>query len=274
MIRVMGLAVPTPLGLAAGFDKDGSLLAEMPALGFGFVEIGTVTPRPEPGHNPGVDALVANVARYRERGRSEMVVGISVGPNLATPGDRAVEDYLAGLRRVWRHADFVTVNLSAPAARHLADPGGARLLDGLLARCQEAQGGFADRTGRRVPLAVKVGLDPSRPETPGIVRAVARRRLDALIAAIGPGDRGAEPGPEADALVRRHAADSVRRLVAFLDGAMPVISVGGIVSPEDAWARLEAGAALVQLYRGLLEGGPGLIRRITEFLAGAVPHES
>jgi dihydroorotate dehydrogenase len=272
MTDVMGLAFANPLGLAAGFDKHGELIAEMQAFGFGFVEVGTVTPRPEPGGNLGADTLAANVAKHRAAGGIRIVVGISVGKNLGTPRELAVEDYLTGVRRVWAHADFVTVNLSAPAARYLGEAAYARTLEGLLRRCKDEQAALTARFGRRVPLAVKVGLDPSSQEVPGIVRAIARHRFDALIAAIGPGDRGAEPGPEADAAVRRDAARSVRLLASHLDGAMPLISVGGIVSPEDAWERLEAGAALVQLYRGLVSEGPGLIQRITGFLARTV-HE-
>ncbi len=267
MIRAMGLTFPNPVGLAAGFDKHGEHIRAMETMGFGFAEIGTVTPLPEPGHNAGVETLVAVVSRPRERGAAarRMVLGISIGTNLATPRERAVEDYLAGLRRVWEYADYVTVNLSAPGVRYLQEAEYAGTLGALLARVKAEQAALGALTGRRVPIAVKIGLDPSATQAPEIVRRVKQYDFDALIAAIGPGDRGAEPGPVEDVATRAHATASVRRLASFLEAAMPLISVGGIVSPEDARERLEAGASLVQLYRGFVSEGPGLIRRMTGF---------
>lgn len=267
----MGLSFPNPVGLAAGFDKHGEMVEAMEAAGFGFVEIGTVTPRPEPGHNLGIETLVANLSRSGNGARRprRIVLGISIGKNLETRLDRAAEDYLDGLRRVGEYADFVTVNLSAPAARYLHGAEHAAALGALLARLKDEQASLASRVGRRVPLAAKIGLDPSAPGIPEIVTLLKRHRFDALIAAIGPGDRGAEPGPAADAATRENGPRAVRMLVSHLEGAMPVISVGGIVSPEDAGERLAAGAALVQLYRGFVNEGPGLIRRITGFLERA-----
>ena len=267
----MGLSFPNPLGLAAGFDKHGEMLEAMEAAGFGFVEVGTVTPRPEPGHNLGVETLVANLSRSGNGPRRPrtIVLGISIGKNLETPCAQAVEDYLTCLRRVWEHADYVTVNLSAPATRYLQGTEHEDALRALLARLKDEQAILTVCSGRRVPLAVKVGLNPSATEVPGIVEHVKRLELDAIIAAIGPGDWGTEPGPAADAATREHAARSVRALTSYLEGAVPVISVGGIASPQDAWERLDAGASLVQLYRGLINNGPRLIRRITEFLERA-----
>ncbi len=268
-VSVMGLRFPTPVGLAAGFDKHGEYVRAAAEIGFGFTEIGTVTPRPEPGHNLGVGILVENLARLGGDGaRSRIVLGVSIGMNSSTPLERAVEDYLSCLRRVWGHADFVTVNLSAPAARALGEATLEEMLQALLARLKDEQARLAARGGRRVPLAVKLGFDPSARELPEVVRHVAENRFDALIAAIGPGDCGAPPAPAADALTREHGARFVRALTSWLDGTVPVISVGGIVSPEEARERLEAGAALIQLYRGFADQGPGLIRRINEFLRG------
>jgi dihydroorotate dehydrogenase len=142
------------------------------------------------------------------------------------------------------------------------------MLQALLARLKDEQARLAARGGRRVPLAVKLGLDPSARELPEVVRHVADNRFDALITAIGPGDFGAPPAPAADAPTWEHGARFARALTSWLDGTMPVISVGGIVSPEDARERLEAGAALIQLYRGFADQGPDLIRRINEFLRG------
>jgi dihydroorotate dehydrogenase len=268
-VSVMGLSFRTPVGLAAGFDKHGEFVQAAAEIGFGFIEVGTVTPRPEPGHNPGVGALVDNLRRLASSGvRRRIVLGVSVGMNLLTPLGQAAEDYLAGLRRVWAHADFVTINLSSPAARGLGEAGREEMLCALLARLQDEQARLAARGGRRVPLAVKLGLDPSAPGPPEVVRHIARHRIDALIAAIGPGDRGAAPEAPADPLTREHGARFVRELTSWLDGTIPVISVGGIASPDDARQRLEAGAALIQLHRGFVAQGPGLVRRIDAYLRG------
>jgi dihydroorotate dehydrogenase len=266
---VMGLEFPTPLGLAAGFDRHGEQLPFLEAAGFGFVEVGTVTPHPELPHNFGVEALVANLGRNGAGrfGARRFRLGVSIRAHSATPAGQAVEDYLAGLARVWECADFVTVNLSAPPARRLLEPACDGILRELLVRLKEAQAVFEARSGRWVPLVAKIGLDPSAAELPPAVDHVRRSGFDGLIAAIGPGDRGAEPGPETDAITREHGARSVRSLVTVLHGALPVISVGGIVSPQDAVERLQAGAALVQLYRGFAERGAGLIRDVTRRLA-------
>jgi len=268
----MGLTFSNPIGLAAGFDKRGALVREMEALGFGAIEIGTVTPRPEPEHNPGVAALVATVSSARNGGDAprRIVQGISIGMNSDTPRERATDDYLAGLRAVWKYADYVAVNLSAPAARYLGEPRWETSLSGLLARLKDEQAVLESGSARRLPLAVKIGLDPCFTDVPAIVRHVRDHHFDAIVAAVGPGDRGADPaGPAGDRATREHGTRSVRLLASFLEGSLAVISVGGILSPEDAAERLDAGASLVQLYRGFANGGPDLVRQIIAFLADA-----
>jgi dihydroorotate dehydrogenase len=269
---VMGLEFPTPVGLAAGFDRHGELLRQLEIAGFGFVELGTVTPLPEPPHNLGVDAVVANLGRpgHGRRRACSLRVGVSIRANADTPLARAVDSYRIGLVRVWPHADFVTINLSAPPARRLLAPEHEATLGALLGGLREAQAELAARSDRHVSLVVKVGLDPAATELPAVVGHARRLGFDGLIAAIGPGDRGLEPTPAADALTRAQAADSVRRTVASLAGSVPVVSVGGIRSPTDAAERLQAGAALVQLYRGYADHGPALVRAILDHLARVV----
>lgn len=264
---VMGLAWRAPIGLAAGFDRDGTLVPFLDALGLGFAELGTVTPRAEPGHNLGVAVLAANLARARSEhpGPWGLTVGVSIGKNTDTPPPHAAEDYVACLRSVWDDADYVTVNLSAPNARYLLRPEHAAGLLELLEELRREQAVLAARTGRRVPLAVKLGLDPSAPEIPPAVHAVKRLGFEGLVAAIGPRDWGDETTPAAQAMVRAHAVRSVRALRAFLGDGVSLISVGAAVSPEDVGERLEAGAALVQVYRGLLHD-PSLARRTVRFL--------
>lgn len=271
--HVMGLAVANPVGLAAGVDRHGECLAALEAAGFGFAELGTVTPRPEPGHNLGAAAVVTNLlARRPAVGQRRLRIGVSLGTNRDTPLERAADDYLAGLEQVWRHADYVVVNLSAPPARPLLEPRHEALLATLLAEVAAGRAALARRAGRRVPVAVKIGLDPALPELPPALGLVRRHGMDALIAAIGPGDRGVEAGPAADAATRAHAVGSLRRLTAYLGREMPVISVGGILTPADVRERLAAGAALVQIHRAFVDRGPPLIAAILDALAGAVPH--
>ncbi len=270
-VVVMGLSFPNPVGLAAGFDKHGDFVRVAERVGFGHIEVGTVTPRPEPGHNLGVAVLAGKLGWRRgtaSRGGG-IICGVSIGQNLDTPRGEAVEDYVSCLASVWDIADYVTVNLSAPGARYLHEPPCEGLLRALLARLKEEQATLAARSGRYVPLAAKVGLDPSATELPEIVRHVRDHRFDAIIAALGPGDRGAEPGPVADALIREHGPASVRLLTSALAGATSVISAGGVLSGEITRERLCAGASLVQLYRGLVNEGPGLIQKILVCLAGS-----
>lgn len=271
-LEAMGLAFPGPVGLAAGFDRYGAWLAVAEKLGFGFVETGTVTPRPERGHNRGIDFLITRLNQAgwgpketRRTGRtSRLVLGISIAKNLATPSAQAACDYLLCLRRAWNHADYIALNLGSAAWRlHRATEGDA--LREVLERLKEEQETLAASTGRRVPLVVKLTFDYPLVEIPQAAHWVKELRFEGLI--VAPADSGAgrpvrsgEDGGRADPL------PSLRALASRLRPAVSIISVGGIRCPTDARARLQAGASLVQIYRGLAYEGPSLASRINQAL--------
>ena len=291
-VTAMGLAFPNRVGLAAGLDKNAEHLRGLATLGFGFLEAGTVTPRPQPGNprprmfrlpaaealvnrlgfnNDGVARFVANVERARYRG----ILGINVGKNFDTPNERAADDYVAALRGVHAVASYVTINISSPNTRGLRDLQADAALDALLGRIVAERDELAQRHGRRVPLVVKIAPDL----TEDAVRAVAQRliahRIDGAIATNTTlardgveGLPGAnEQGGLSGAPLRGRALATLRTLVAALDGALPVIAAGGILSGDDARERIEAGATLVQLYTGLVYRGPALVAECVRALA-------
>jgi dihydroorotate dehydrogenase len=289
--RLMGLEFPNPVGLAAGLDKNGEYIDALAALGFGFLEVGTVTPRPQPGNprprlfriveaqalinrmgfnNDGVEKLVANVRRARFRG----VLGINVGKNSDTPLERAADDYIECLRKVYPLASYVTVNISSPNTRGLRDLQNAALLEGLLAAITRERERLADAHGKRVPLAVKIAPDLDAGEIGAIAEQLARHRIDAVIATNTTLARDGMAGlPHADetgglsgAPLRERATAVLKRLASELRGAMPIIGAGGILSGADAQEKIAAGASLVQLYTGLIYRGPALIRECIEAL--------
>lgn len=286
---VMGIDFPNPVGLAAGFDKNGEHIDLMAALGFGFIEVGTVTPRPQPGNpaprlfriperealvnrfgfnNVGLDGLLANIARARYKG----VLGINIGKNVDTPLERAREDYVACLRRVYPYATYIAVNVSSPNTPKLRELQNAEELDRLLASLRSEQQALAAAHGRYVPIAVKISPDLS----PGQVEAVAGLMLahgmDGAIATNTTLSReGVEGSPVAreagglsGAPLRARSTSVLRRLCEALRGRLPVIGVGGILSGHDALEKLEAGASLVQLYTGLVYRGPDLVREVVD----------
>jgi dihydroorotate dehydrogenase len=283
-VRVMGLEFPNPVGLAAGLDKNAEHVDALAALGFGFVEVGTVTPRPQPGNprprlfrlpeasalinrmgfnSAGLDAFLANVSRARWRG----VLGINIGRNFDTPNERAADDYAACLERVYAHAGYVAVNVSSPNTAGLRALQEKEELEALLARLAELRERLADRHGRRVPLALKVAPDLDAGQIGEIAGAVRRHRLDAVIATNTSVSRegverlphAAEPGGLSGAPIRARATRALAAFAAELKGEVPLIGVGGILSGADAVEKLAAGAALVQLYTGLVYRGPELI---------------
>ncbi|MBI2312247.1 MAG: quinone-dependent dihydroorotate dehydrogenase [Betaproteobacteria bacterium] len=293
-VPVMGLAFPNPVGLAAGLDKNGEYVDALAALGFGFLEIGTVTPRPQPGNpkprlfripeagaiinrmgfnNDGVDRLVENVQRARYRG----VLGINIGKNFDTPIERATDDYLACLRKVYAQASYVTVNISSPNTTDLRQLQEAGELDRLLGALKKEQALLAQQHGRSVPLALKIAPD-LEPEQIGAIAGLLRsHRVDAVIATNTTVSRqGVEGLPQAGeagglsgAPLRARATEVVKRLSRALAGEVPVIGVGGIMAPDDATEKIEAGASLVQIYTGLIYAGPALVRETVAALAGA-----
>jgi dihydroorotate dehydrogenase len=283
--EVMGIRFPNPVGLAAGLDKDGEYIDALARLGFGFIEIGTVTPRPQPGNprprlfrlpaaravinrlgfnSEGVDRLVENVRRARYRG----VLGINIGKNADTPIGRAADDYLACLRKVYPLASYVTVNISSPNTRDLRQLQQDAALDGLLGALKAEQGRLADAHGKQVPLAVKLAPELDAAQIDAIAGLLRRHRVEAAIATntttardgvTGMAHAG-EAGGLSGAPIMERSTRILHELCRALQGEIPVIGVGGIMSGPDARAKTAAGAGLVQLYTGLVYQGPGLIR--------------
>ncbi|MBK9160893.1 MAG: quinone-dependent dihydroorotate dehydrogenase [Nitrosomonadales bacterium] len=280
---VMGLTFPNPVGLAAGLDKNGDCIDGLAALGFGFIEIGTVTPLPQPGNpkprlfripeargiinrmgfnNDGVDALIENVKRAKFKG----ILGINIGKNAATPIEKAADDYLIGLRKVYAHASYVTVNISSPNTKNLRQLQGGDELDALLGQLKAEQEKLAQQHGKYVPLAVKIAPDLDTEQIVQIAALLMKHRIDGVIATNTTLSRegmeglphGNETGGLSGAPVRDKSTAVIRALAAELNGTLPIIGVGGILKGADAVEKMQAGAALVQLYSGLIYRGPEL----------------
>jgi dihydroorotate dehydrogenase len=291
-VRVMGLDFPNPVGLAAGLDKNGEHIDGLAALGFGFIEIGAVTPRAQPGNpkprlfrvpkaealinrlgfnNRGADALVENIRRSRYRG----IVGVNIGKNSDTPNERAHEDYIACLRKVYAHASFVTANVSSPNTKDLRALQQADGLDALLVPLTAERDLLAERYGNRVPLALKVAPDLDDAGIEMIADRVAARGIDAVIATnttvsregVGHLSAGREQGGLSGAPLKALATAVVAKLRRALPASVPIIGVGGIASAADAREKIDAGASLVQLYTALVYRGPGLVGEIVRGLA-------
>jgi len=291
-VRVMGLDFPNPVGLAAGLDKDGEHIDALAALGFGFIEVGAVTPRPQSG-NPkprlfrlpkaealinrlgfnsrGIDVLVENIRRSPYRG----VLGVNIGRNFDTRNERAPDDYVACLRKVYERVSFVTANISSPNTKDLRALQGPDGLDALLVALAAERDRLAKQHGRRVPLAVKVApdLDESGIET--IADRVVARGIDAVIATNTTVSRegvehlraSREQGGLSGAPLKTRATAMVAKLRRLLPASVAIIGVGGIASAADAREKLDAGANLVQLYTALVYRGPGLVGEIVRGLA-------
>ena len=292
-VKVMGLEFPNALGIAAGLDKNGEYIDALAAMGFGFIEIGTVTPRAQPGNpkprmfrlpaakalinrlgfnNQGVAHLLANVARSRYRG----VLGINIGKNFDTPIARAADDYEYCLAKVYAHASYVTVNVSSPNTKDLRQLQGADELGALAGKLKTEQLRLADEHGRYVPLALKIAPDLDDAQLEAIANCLLKHQLDAVIATNTTLSRAAVQGlPHAEeggglsgAPLRDASTEIIRKLARLLDGRLPIIGVGGVMSAEDARAKLAAGASLVQIYTGFIYRGPELIGEILrEFAA-------
>jgi dihydroorotate dehydrogenase len=296
---VMGITFPNPVGLAAGLDKDGAYIDGLAALGYGFNEICTDTPRAQPGNprprmfrlpeanaiinrmgfnNGGVDAFVRNVQASRFYRNREGVLGLNIGKNADTPIERAADDYLLCLEKVYPYASYVTVNISSPNTKNLRQLQGASELDALLATLKDAQQRLADQHKRYVPIALKIAPDVDAEQVKNIADALLRHRFDAVIAtnttisrdAVSGMAHAAEAGGLSGAPVFDASNRVIRALKAELGDALPIIGVGGILSGADARAKVEAGAALVQLYSGLIYRGPALIRECADALRGDV----
>jgi dihydroorotate dehydrogenase len=292
-VTVMGLAFPNPVGLAAGLDKNGAHIDALGDMGFGFVEVGTVTPRPQPGNpkprmfrlpraqalinrlgfnNGGVEQFVANVRRARYAG----VVGLNIGKNATTPIEAALDDYRLCLAAVYPYAGYVTINISSPNTQGLRSLQQDDQLDQLLAALTAERERLAQQHGRRVPLAVKIAPDLDDPALLRIADTLVARGIDAVIATnttiareqVAGLPHAAEAGGLSGRPLRARATEVVRRLAGHLQGALPIIAVGGIVDPQDAVEKMDAGASLVQIYTGLIYQGPALVTQCRSALAG------
>ena len=283
-VNVMGIDFPNPVGLAAGLDKNGDYIEGLAALGFGFLEIGTVTPRPQPGNpqprlfrlpqaraiinrmgfnNHGVDHLVAQVQQMKYKG----VLGINIGKNKDTSAENAVDDYLICLRKVYAHASYVTVNLSSPNTPGLRDLQFGEPLKQLLDRLKVEQQLLATQYGRYVPLAVKVAPDMAPEDIRDVANALKSYNIDAVIATNTTIDKssvqqlqhGSEMGGLSGAPLTKKSTALIAALSQELNGALPIIGVGGIMHGDDAAEKIKAGASLVQVYTGFIYRGPELI---------------
>jgi dihydroorotate dehydrogenase len=288
-VQAMGLAFSNPVGLAAGLDKNGEYIDALADFGFGHIEVGTVTPLPQPGNPPprlfrlpqasalinrmgfnndGLDRFVANVKASRNR---SVVLGLNIGKNAATPIEHALDDYLKCLRRVYplllERPGYVAANISSPNTKNLRALQGGAELEALLSGLQAERRRLADRHGRRVPLAVKIAPDLDDAELPRIADALMAHEIDAVIAtnttlardAVAGLPRADEAGGLSGAPLAARSTEVVRLLAQHLHGAMPVIGVGGIMCGDDAATKIAAGATLVQLYTGIVYHGPTLV---------------
>ena len=291
-VQVMGLTFPNPVGLAAGLDKNGDYFDALSELGFGFVEIGTITPRPQPGNpqprlfrlpeyqaiinrmgfnNLGVDHLVAQVRDRKFKG----VLGINIGKNFDTPVEKASDDYRLCMEKVYAHADYIAVNISSPNTPGLRDLQHAEQLSELLATLKQTQTRLADEQGRYVPLALKIAPDLDDEQIADMARQLIKHGIDGVIATnttlsreqVKRSPLAGEQGGLSGWPVRECATEVVGKLAKELDGALPIIGVGGIASGADACDKINAGASLVQVYTGFIYRGPTLIAEAAEALA-------
>lgn len=252
-VRVMGLSFPGRIGAAAGLDRYGEFAHLAHRLGLGFVETGTVTPRPEPGANRGVDALLAHLSR-QDRNRRRCRVGISIAANAATPVEETWRDLCACMERAWDHADYFTLNLGSRIAPLTRQPS---MLRTLLETVNNRQRALAHERYRRVPVIVKLQLsDEAMSEAAILVEALCAVRLDGVLAAVAAGAKG-------------DGARLTKKIAELAGGRFAIISVGGIRSPQEACARVNAGAMLLQLHRSLLRPGSRLMGAINMAIATA-----
>ncbi|MCS4509219.1 quinone-dependent dihydroorotate dehydrogenase [Xylophilus ampelinus] len=304
-VQLAGLSFPNRVGLAAGLDKNARCIDALGAMGFGFVEVGTVTPRGQPGNpkprmfrlpradalinrlgfnNLGLEAFLANVQRSRLRspaGRGSLLLGLNIGKNADTPIERAADDYLLCLDGVYPHADYVVVNISSPNTQNLRALQSDDALDQLLSAVVERAALLATRHGRKVPVFVKIAPDLDETQVEAIALTLQRHGLDGVVAtnttiardAVAHLPHGAEAGGLSGAPVRAASNRVIAQLRARLGSGFPIIGVGGILSAQDAVDKIAAGADVVQIYTGLIYRGPALVREAAQALA-AQPRRS
>ena len=291
-VTLAGLKFPNRVGLAAGLDKNARCIDGLGAMGFGFVEVGTVTPLAQPGNpkprlfrlpearalinrlgfnNDGLDAFVANVKRagFRSRGgATPMLLGLNIGKNAATPIEDATSDYLKGLDGVYPHADYVAVNISSPNTKNLRALQSDEALDGLLGAIAERREILVGQHGKRVPIFVKIAPDLDEAQVEVIAATLQRHGMDGVIAtnttlardAVKGQPHAEEAGGLSGAPVLQASNRVIRQLRAALGKKYPIIGVGGIMSAEGALSKIKAGANVVQIYTGLIYNGPDLVR--------------
>lgn len=295
-VTLAGVRFPNRIGLAAGLDKNGRCIDGFGAMGFGFIEVGTVTPKGQPGNpkprifrlpqaealinrlgfnNDGLDAFLANVRRagFRQGGG---VLGLNIGKNAATPIEDAVDDYLLGLEGVYPHADYVTVNISSPNTQNLRSLQSDAALDALLGRLQERRQQLIARHGRSVPMFVKIAPDLDEAQVDVIAATLKKNAVDGVIATNTTLSRDAVRGQahatEVGGLSGRPVFEASNRVVGQLRAALgagyPIIGVGGVMSGADARAKRDAGADVVQIYTGLIYRGPALVSEAARALKG------
>ena len=290
--RVMGLDFPNPVGLAAGLDKNGEAIDALGDFGFGFIEVGAVTPRPQPGNpkprlfrlpqaqaiinrmgfnNLGVDHLLANLERAAYKG----ILGVNLGKNFDTPIERAADDYLILLDKLYGKVSFVTVNISSPNTKNLRALQGGDELDALLAAIKARQEVLADKHGKLMPVAVKIAPDLDEAQIAAMAALFRKHRVDAVIATnttlaregVAHLRHGQEAGGLSGLPVRTKSTQVIAAFHAALAGEVPIIGAGGILTGADAKEKMAAGAELVQFYTGLIYRGPALVKECVEALA-------
>ncbi len=290
-VSVMGINFPNPLGLAAGLDKNGECIDAFAAMGFGFVEVGTVTPRPQPGNdrprifrlpeanavinrmgfnNKGVDYLVSQVRAAKFKG----VLGINIGKNKDTPEESAKDDYIHCMRKVYDFATYITVNISSPNTPGLRSLQYGDALNELLSALKIAQKQLAEQYGKYVPIAVKIAPDLNEEEVNSIADSLIDNNIDGVIATnttlsregVEGLEHGEEQGGLSGAPVKDKSTTVIKLLSKALDNKLPIIGVGGIASSQDANDKLAAGASLVQVYTGFIYQGPPLVKEIVNGL--------
>ena len=287
--EVMGLTFPNPVGLAAGLDKNGAVIDGMAALGFGFIEVGTVTPRPQPGNtkprlfrvieaqgiinrfgfnNLGVDNLIENVKAASYTG----ILGINIGKNFDTPNERAVDDYLIGMQKVYAYSSYITVNISSPNTKNLRDLQQKEALSSLLASLKSEQSKLAQQHAKYVPITLKIAPDLDESQVIEIADLLMQHQIDGVIAtnttlardAVKGMTNSGETGGLSGAPVRNQSTIVIQQLSKQLRGALPIIGVGGILNGADAVEKIAAGASLVQVYSGLIYKGPALVSEVCQ----------
>ena len=294
-IKIMGLNFPNPVGLAAGLDKDGEAIDAFHAMGFGHVEVGTVTPKAQPGNalprlfrirgqnaiinrmgfnNHGVENLKSNLLSRKSTG----LVGVNIGKNKDTPIEKAKDDYLICMEKVYSCADYITVNISSPNTPQLRTLQYGESLEELLYHLKAKQAELADQMGHYVPLALKISPDLSRDEIKGIAQSLLAQDIDGVIATNTTLDRtnlsdqrnASESGGMSGGPLMEKATRVTMTLQRYLEDKIPIIAAGGILSGEDAMEKFAVGAKLIQIYSGFIYKGPNLIKRINDCYSSQV----